>query len=93
MRKKIVPDLPPNPTAEQIYNWAECDNPNVELQRINAAFRSIDDSKKWLINGRFSATERAINRLKRIRRAVPMYGLEYCYALEAMISKIVNEEI
>ena len=94
MRPKItVEGLPENPTPEQIWKWAEHDNSNVEIQRINAAFRHIDDSKKWPINGRFNATERAINRLKRVRRSVPMYGLEYCYALEAMISKIVNEEV
>lgn len=55
---------------------------------INNVFRSDDDSHLWPICGHFSATERAIKKLRGDYR--PDSLLEYIYALEAEISRIVN---
>lgn len=64
---------------------------NGTIRQINAYFRANDESHKWPINNKFDVTERAIRRL----RKTGMYsgGLEYFYALDAEISKIVNSEI
>ena len=59
---------------------------------INAYFRANDESHKWPICNKFDATERAIRRLRRSG----MYqhgGLEYFFALDAEISRIVNEAV
>lgn len=64
----------------------------LSVREINKYFRDLDDSEKWPICGRFNATERAIQRIRRARRAglelAP--GLEYFCALEREISEIVN---
>ena len=62
---------------------------------INKEFRKRDDSNLWPINGRFSATERAIRRLRRFQAesGLPIDGQEYVLALEAEISRIVNREV
>ena len=55
-------------------------------------YRKIDDSNLWPINGKFNATNRAINRLYKFERETGYYmtGLVLCYFLENEISKIVN---
>lgn len=66
----------------------------LSIRQINAIFRGQDDSALWPICGRFNATDRAIRRLRKLRRdgleLAP--GLEYWLALEAEISRIVNSE-
>ena len=58
---------------------------------INKAFRAADESHLWPINNRFDATERAIRAVRRyMRDAGELAGLEYAYALEAELSRIVN---
>ena len=57
---------------------------------INKAFRAADESHLWPINNRFNATERAIRAVRRFMRdAGELTGLEYAYALEAELSRIV----
>lgn len=64
----------------------------LSIRKINALFRADDDSNKWPICGRFNATERAIRKLRTLRRegleVCP--GLEYYLALDNLISEIVN---
>jgi hypothetical protein len=60
------------------------------LRLLNAVARAYDDSSLWPIYGRYSATERAIARLR--RQGLDLSALEYAYALDAEISRIVNEE-
>lgn len=64
----------------------------MSIRAINQLFRRHDDSHLWPICGRFNATDRAIRRLQRYRRAgldvAP--GLEYYLALEREISDVVN---
>lgn len=74
------------PTREQIQRMS--------ITQINAYFRSIDDSDKWPVCGRFNATNRAIRRLMDLRHdgLVVHPGLEYYLALEKMISEVVNEQ-
>jgi len=78
-------------TAEQIVAETNHLNGIANIAAINKIYRSLDHSKLYPINGRFNATERAIRRVRRLGMA--LYGLEYCYALEAEISAIVNKEI
>lgn len=60
---------------------------------INRAFRAADESHLWPISGRFDATERAIRAVRRFMREVgELSGLEYVYALDAELSRIVNAE-
>lgn len=67
----------------------------LSIRQINAIFRGQDDSALWPICGRFNATDRAIRRLRKLRRAglELASGLEYWLALEGEISRIVNSEI
>lgn len=62
---------------------------------INRAFRAADVSHFWPINGCFDATERAIRAVRRYMResGVELSGLEYTYAVDAELSRIVHEAI
>lgn len=64
----------------------------MSVRQINAYFRKHDDSHLWPICGRFNATERAIRRIRRLRRdgMEVSSGLEYYMTLEREISEIVN---
>ena len=62
--------------------------------RANRAFRAADESHLWPVNGRFSATERAIRAVQRyMREADTLSGLEYAYALKGALSRIVNAAV
>ena len=65
----------------------------MSIREINAYFRKNDDSHLWPICGKFNATERAIRRLRKLRRdgLCVNDGFEYYLALVAEISRIVNE--
>ena len=65
------------------------------IREINRHFRREDESDKFPIGGRFNATERALRRLRKLRREglVLHEGLEYYLALDAEISQIVNDQI
>lgn len=84
------------------YNGTIClavafdvDMSNLSILQINKLFRQSDESEKWPICGRYNATERAMRRLRKIRReyGFTMTNLEYALALDAEISKIVNGEV
>lgn len=79
-----------NKTAEQIAQLTDDKQGLANIRAINKLYRQQDDSSLWPINGRFNATERAIRRVRRLGMA--LYGLEYCYALEGEISRIVNSQ-
>lgn len=63
---------------------------NGTKRRINSYFRANDESNKWPICNKFNATERAIRRLKGEYSAG---GLEYFYALDSEICRIVNSAV
>lgn len=72
-----------------------CEPKNVNdmsVRQINAYLRQNDDSHLWPIRGRFNATERAIRRVRRLRRQGLDIndGLEYYLTVEREISLIVN---
>lgn len=75
-----------------LENLSDSQINGLSVRQINALFRRHDDSHLWPICGRFNATDRAVRRLQRCRRAgldvAP--GLEYYLALEREISEIVN---
>ena len=79
---------------ERIAERAERYTGRANRAAINRAFRAADESHLWPISGRFDATERAIRAVRRIMHEVgELSGLEYAYALEAELSRIVNAEV
>lgn len=66
----------------------------MNIREINRHFRNEDESDKFPICGKFNVTERAIRKLREYRRQGMEIneGLEYYLALEAEISRIVNDE-
>ena len=81
-------------TAEQIAVETDDKNGLANIRAINKAYRAQDDSHLWPINNRFNATERAIRQARKLQReSGAIYGLEYCYLLDSLISTIVNSEM
>ena len=78
-------------TPEQIADRADRYNGRANIAAINRLFRRQDESHLWPIRNRFNATERAIRRLR--REGYDGAGLEYAYALDSEISRIVNSDI
>ena len=80
-----------NRTAERAGRY----NGRANRAAINRAFRAAEDSLLWPIYGRFNATERAIRAIRRYMResGEELAGLEYAYAVEAALSRIVNAAI
>lgn len=81
-------------TEEQIAKQCEHKDGQANISAINKLYMAQDESKKWPICGKFNATKRAIRRVSKQTResGCAVYGLEYCYALDNEISKIVNNE-
>ena len=65
---------------------------DISIRQINRLFRAGDESHKWPVCGRFNVTERAIRRLRKLRRQGLELnsGTEYADALDQEISQIVN---
>lgn len=65
-----------------------------DVRKVNRRLRKIDNSNLWPIRGRFNVTERAIRRVRQLRRD----GLgidsrvEYHQVVENEIGQIVNDE-
>lgn len=66
----------------------------MSIREINRHFRNEDESDKWPICGKFNVTERAIRKVRRLRREglEVNEGLEYYLFLESVIRNIVNDE-
>ena len=79
-------------TAEQIAKLTNDLEGLANIRAINKLYRAQDDSYLWPINNDFNVTDRAIRKLNRdyTRHNGAIYGLEYCYCLENIISQIVN---
>lgn len=67
----------------------------MSIRQINSYFRNKDESNLWPICGKFNVTERAIKKLRKMKREGLEIngGLEYYLSLEKMISDIVNKSI
>ena len=65
----------------------------MNVREINRRAREKDESHLFPVNNRFNATERAIRRLRKLRRVSKTMegGLEYVFALEKEIEHIVND--
>lgn len=78
-------------TAEQIADLTEDKEGIANIRAINKLYRQQDESNLYPINGRFNATERAIRQAREFQRQTgAIYGLEYCYLLDQLLSNIVN---
>ena len=75
-------------TAEQIAEITNDKDGIANIRAINKLYRDQDESDLWPILNKFNATDRAIGRVRKYNIAI--FGLEYCYALEAELSQIVN---
>lgn len=61
-------------------------------EQVNSFFLKMDESHLWPINGRFNATEVAIERLKNLENDMGKLDVvEYAHALDYEISNIVND--
>jgi spore germination protein YaaH len=61
------------------------------IKAINKIFRVQDESHLYPINRRFNVTERAIRKARKLQKNNgAVYGLEYCYLLDTLISEIIN---
>ena len=80
-----------NLTCEEIASATDDLNGIANIKAINKLYREQDESHLYPINGRFNATERAIRKARDFQRGSgAVYGLEYAYLLDEIISKIVN---
>jgi len=78
-------------TAEQIAQQTDHLQGLANIRAINKLYRQQDESHLWPVSSKFNATERAIRRVRELAAYHGgWYGLEYCYAIEFEISKIVN---
>ena len=79
-------------TADQIAKACEDLDGRENIKAINKMFREQDESNLWPIRGRFNLTERAIKKAQKFQResGQVMYGLEYAYLLDEIMSEIVN---
>lgn len=83
-------------TPEQIAALAE-KRAQTELgviRVINSEYRRADESHLYPILGRFNVTDRAIRHVRAFMRDYgSLSALEYAYALDAEIGRIVNSEV
>ena len=77
-------------SAEEIADFAEYADGIQNIRVINKFYRCQDESHLWPINNKFNVTDRAIRKVRQMD--CPVSGLEYCYALEGEISRLVNKE-
>ena len=80
-----------NLTCEEIASATDDLNGIANIKAINKLYREQDESHLYPTNGRFNATERAIRKARDFQRdSGAVYGLEYAYLLDGIISEIVN---
>ena len=76
---------------EQIANNTDHLDGLANIRAINRLYRNQDESHLFPICGEFDCTERAIRQARIFQRANgAVYGLEYAYLIDSLISKIVN---
>ena len=79
-------------TAEQIARETEDKEGTANIRAINAKYRYQDESRLYPILNKFNVTDRAIRQAQKFQRDNgAVYGLEYCYLLEQLMSNIVND--
>lgn len=88
VRLKDIEDLGCRFSAEEIAEFAESYDGIMNIKVINKFYRVQDESHLWPVNNEYDVTERAIRRVRKFD--CPVYGLEYCCAIENAISLIVN---
>lgn len=73
-------------TAEEIVKVSR------DRADVNRMFLAQDDSKLWPVSGRFNATKRAINRIRRLEREGLVLDdlLAYALTIEQITGDIVN---
>jgi len=81
-------------TPDQIADLAADKAGQANIRAINALFRKQDESNLWPISGKFNATNRAIRRANQFQReSGDVYGLEYAYLVDSILSEIVNSAV
>lgn len=83
--------MKPYLTADQIAKATEDKDGPANIRAINKLYRAQDESNLYPIRGDFNVTERAIRKARLFTsQSGAVYGLEYCYLLEGIMSNIVN---
>jgi len=78
-------------TAEQIAEATDHLDGLANIRAINKLYRAQDESGLWPTRGHHNVTERAIRKARKFQReSDSVYGLEYCYLLEQLMSDDVN---
>ena len=78
-------------TAEKIAELTDDLNGIENIKAINKLYRQQDESNLWPVSGKFNLTERCFRKAREFQRASgAVYGLEYCYLIENIMSEIVN---
>lgn len=78
-------------TMEQIAKMTDDLDGMANIKAINKIFREQDQSNLWPICGKYNVTERAIKKARKFMAdSGAVYGLEYCYLLDGIISDLVN---
>lgn len=78
-------------TNEKIAELTDDKEGLANVRAINKLFRAQDESHLFPVRGRFNLTERAIRKARAFQRSSgAVYGLEYAYLLDSIISEIVN---
>lgn len=78
-------------TAEQIAELTDSKDGIANIRAINKLYRLQDESHLYPIRNKFNITDRAIRKARAfIRDSGAVYGIEYCYLLESIMSEIVN---
>lgn len=67
---------------------------DMSIRQINKYFREHDESHLFPICRKFNATERAIRKIRKLRRKglEVNEGLEYYLTLDREVSEIINDE-
>ena len=80
--------------AEQIAELCQDLDGLSNIRAINKLYREQDESHLWPISGKFNAVNRAIRKARQFQvDSGAIYGLEYCYLLDNILSEIVNNEL
>jgi hypothetical protein len=81
-------------TSEQIAAQFDHLDRLAFIRAVNRYYRDHDESHLWPIRNRFNATERAIRKVRTLRRdsGQDVTGLEYVELLELFLTEIVNDE-
>jgi hypothetical protein len=82
-------------TNTEIFDMVQDLPAKAAIRKINDTFRAMDESHLWPVNNKFNATERAIRRVRDLRRrgiCIDDY-YDYILTLDSVIDRVVNDAV